>query len=1174
MSKYKYLSIITSVFLILGCSTKKNTKTTRMYHEVNTRYNVYFNAWEAYKESLKQKEESQEDNLSRMLQVYPSNPEALEKAESGGPFDVTVDKTTKAIKLHSITAKPARDPGKRKDKDYQQWLKNKEFNPFLKNAWLLLGKSEYQNNDYLLASSTFAYITRLYKNDPEVVMEARIWLARTYVAMDWLYEAEDVFHNIKLAGGISSDLEGEYAEIYADLLMKKKEYAEAIPYLEKAIEKGNSSGKQKLRLKYLLGQTYAHLGNKEKAFAAFQSVQGMSTPYNYSFNAKIQQAAFVNAGNRQQILSQLEKMSKNSKNKEYLDQVFYAIGNIHLNTQDTAKAVDAYKKAIEKSTRNGYDKAIAQIILGDIYFNKKEYVEAQPCYSEAIGAIDKKHESYPRVELRSAVLDELVVYVKAVHLQDSLQTLARMPEDQRLTVISKIITDLKKKEEEERKLAEREANITVQGPDMPFFDQNQPSIPTAPIITGGNTSSFYFYNPQIVNQGKTAFQRKWGNRKLEDDWRRRNKRTSILSESSNSYVETQKEVDSKEVQPIDENTGSGSEQTTSVQSKKETDVYSVDYYLAQIPLTDEAIKKSNEIIEDAYFNMGKIYKDKLEDYYLAIDAFDTDLRRFPNTPNLEEIYYQLFLIYLRLGNKEMTEVYRRNILNKFPKGDYAATLSSPDYEWNLRNVYKIQDNLYQETYDAYLAGKVNTVRNNYQSMKDRYPLSDLMPKFMYLNALTYAQTGHSAELKENLTELIEKYPKADVTEVASEMLKGLLSGKTLSADSSPARGMIWDMKFGTTEQIEAAAGVDFVANPDSEYLLLFIYKSKTVDKNQLIYDIADYNFSNFIYKTFDLSFSEVNTLEMLQVKGFKSFKEIDDYIDLAFEKNSLMDRLDASIITVPISTDNFIALMNGKSLNEYFLFFEKNYTREMVKLILYWNQQRAKTAEEVVEKEPQEELKPSVKDDVVVDDSIDVDTIKVTPVQPIEKPKEPVKEEKTETKEAEIGVGDILSDGVIEKADDVINKAIDIINNPVDGLKGLFNSTKNKTKLTKEEKQAQKEARKKEKAEEKARKDAEKAHIKAEEDALKMKQDSINNAQQQKEAAEKALLESKEAEVKQRIKDKEDARKQRQLELKEKAKAQKEKLKEKEKERKERLKERERQRKEKERLAKEKRKQK
>lgn len=1153
--------------LLFGCSTKNNTQQARMYHELNTRYNVYFNANEAYKKNLESDINGRQDNLSKLLAVYPMDVDLNEEKTPGGSYDVTVDKTTKAIKLHSITAKPKRDPSKKQNKEYQLWLQQQEFNPFLKNAWLLLGKGEYQNKDYLLASSTFSYVIRLYRTNPDVVMEARIWLAKCYLAMGWYYEAEDIFHNIGLEGGVSADYEDLYNEIYADLLIKKKEYEQAIPYLEKAIK--GTTGKQKLRLKYLLGQVYALLGEKEKAFQAFQDVQGMNTPYEFTFNAKIQQAAFVNDANRKDVLAELNRMTKNSKNKDYLDQVHYAIGNIYLGQQDSTQAIESYKKAIKESTRNGYDKAVAEVLLGDIYFNQNKYIDAQPAYSGALSNLDKKEEAYSRVEHRSAVLDELVVYLKAIHLQDSLQTLAQMPEDKRLEAINKVITAVKEKEKEEKRLQQQVEGNNNQPTPGSMFEQNSPTIPTAPIAVGGNNTSFYFYNNQLVEQGKTAFQRKWGNRKQEDNWRRQNKQVSIFGENQTSTPENK------------ENEGVQSAEKKE-ELAREDDPHNVEYYLKQIPFTAEALKKSNEIIEDAYFNSGLIYKDKLDNYQMAIDAFDKDLQRFPNTPNKEEIYYQLFLIYLRLGNKEMTETYRRLLLNQFGDNDYAATLRSANYEWNLRNIYKIQDQLYQQTYDAYLAGNINQVRENYTSITEKYPLSDLMPKFMYLNALTYAQSKDPEKLKETLTQLVEKYPKSEVTPVASEMLKGLLAGRVLSSDSSLARGMIWDMKFTNSQDTTGAAGVDFIAKAETEYLLLFIYPSQSVDKNQLIYDIADYNFSKFVYKTFDLSFNEVNNLDLLQVRGFDSLKDITDYIDLAFEKGSLMDHLDPSIITVPISADNYIALMNGKSLNEYFKFFEKNYTREMVKLVLLWNKQRSKSKEEIKPLESQKEEPIKVKNNIVESESVisieqPSDSIITTDSIPtrIEFINKQDDTTKTDTLNTEIGVGDILSDDVINKADNVINRTVDIISNPVDGLRNLIGSSKDESEMTKEEKQALKEAQKEEREKEKNRKAEEKARKKAEEDALKALEkedaervktynDSVKNAQKLKEEEQRALLEAKKDEVKQKEQQRKDAQKEREQELKQREQERKDRLKQREQERKEQLKQREEERKQRE----------
>lgn len=1132
---FKSIFIVLFIFLT-ACSTKKNTEISRLYHSINTKYNIYFNAEEAYKETLKLKQDAYEDNLSRLLSVYPVET-AKEGSESekkgGGAFTKTVDKTTKAIKLHSIKAKPKPDPKKRRDPEYQLWLQQQEFNPFLKNAWLLLGKAEFEDGDYLKAASTFSYITRLYKGNAEVVAEARLWMARSYATMGWFYEAEDNFHKLELAGGVPQSLQYDYAKIYADYLIRRQDFDAAIPYLEKAIQ-GESDSKQKTRMRYLLGQLYSKQGNRAMAYEAFQKLQGLSTPYEYSFNAIMQQAALADNSGKKNVLDKLNSMAKGSKNKDYKDQIFSAIGNIYLNDGDTIKAIESYRKAIKESTRNSYDKAVTQVILGDIYFRQRNFVEAQACYSEAFGQLDKSHEDYELVSLRSSVLDELVDYVKAVHLQDSLQLLARMPEPERLAVIDKIITEIQEEDKKEKEQAEKgnrtEDNLSTQNP---LFESTTPNIPVGPVVTGGD-GKFYFYSPQQVNQGKTAFQRKWGNRKLEDNWRRRNKQLNVFDtgqpdESLNSDDSANRGND---IIP---------EQGQQGDSKGiVADKYSPEFYLKQIPLTPEALKASNKIIEDAYFNMGLIYKDKLGDYSLAIDAFETDLRRFPDTPNLEEIYYQLFLIYLKLADANMVTLYRGKLLESFPNGNYAASLADANYEWNLRNMHKYEDDFYQETYSSYLASKVNTVRENYQSMKKRFPLSNLLPKFMFLNAMTYAQTNQPTEFEKHLSELIKKYPKADVTEVATEMLKGLKEGKALAADSSPARGMIWNIKFSESnkEEGEAAPGVDFTVNADSEYVLLLIFKSNAVDKNQLIYSVANYNFSKFVYQTFDLSFSEVAGLEILQVKGFKSFKDITEYINLAFEKNSLMDQIDPSVIPVPISVDNFIALMNGKTLNEYFVFFEQNHTKEMLKLVNYWNIQRERMIEEVREES-------SVVPETVKPEEVASVPPLVNPAMPVPITPEKVEPQKDDKTNIEVGVGDVIPDETLEKADDIINKAKDIIDNPVEGLKNLFKSKEsNDEGLTKEEKDQIKADKKKQKEEEqrlineqKAKEKAEREQIEAQEkakqDALKKAEtDRANAAKNAKKAKEEAEKKRKD-EIKQREKDRKELLKKREADRKE-----------------------------------------
>lgn len=1172
------------VALFMSCSNQKNTALTRFYHSVNTRYNIHFNAEEAYKETLRNQNESREDNLSQMLHIFPDNSDSLSMEAGGGNYTTTIDKATKAIKLHSIKVKPKRDPNRRNDPKYQAWLQQKEYTPFMDQVWLLLGRAEFHEGNYLRAITTFMYITKIYSTNPEIVAECQLWIARAYTEMGWMYEAGNVLHKMELAGNIPQSQMGFYSAVKANYLIRNNDVPASIPHLEYAINKEKDKW-QKLRMKYLLGQLYSQTGEKDKAYKAFAAVQGMSTPYNYTFNAKLQQIYLSADNNPRDAISSLTKMSNSSKNKEYLDQLFSSIGNIYLQQSDTVKAVENYQKAIKESTRNGYDKTIAEVTLADIYFNKRNFVPAQPLYSNALSGLRKSHPAYPRVSLRSEVLDELVIHVKTVHEQDSLQYIAGLPEEQRLEIINAKIEQLKKEEEEKRKeeerlqkLEERENRVVNDWSDLENSNWGAPAASTPPSTPVSNTaqgdgSTFYFYNAQAVSQGKVAFQKRWGNRKLEDDWRRRNK-LSVSSDSDNFdslIADSLMTVEGDTLPEAGETDGSAISQ----------DIYSVEYYLQQLPLTEEAVQESNVLIENALFNMGKIYKNKLEDFGLAVETFNTDISRFPQTPNLEEIYYQLFLIYMQTGDQTMMASYRNRLISEFPNGKYATPLSDPSYEWNFRYLPILQDSLYTAAYDAYKQADVQTVRDNYQTINNKYPFTDLMPKFSFLNALSYAQTRDIKGLESNLKELTQKYPKADVTPLATEILERIKEGKIILSDGSPITEFDWSKAYlGDNALIDSTGqAIAFSDSLNTEYLLLFMFKSNTIDRNDLLYQVADYNFSNYVIQTYDLSFDSDPPYDILQIKGFPAFSNIKSYINKALTSEGLIQKIDTTIIPVPISVENYTKTLPRLGMEQYMNFFAEHYNEELPALIAYWNKTESEIKVEEIEETDGE---PAEETDIAAKDIQEKAETKVEEPQevPVEEKKQEEKKKEEPVNDKQITADDLLTKDQLDKVGKVNEAVEDILSNPVDGIKNLFNKRKNEDNLTKEEKAALK-------AEEKALKERQKelkAIEKMKQDSInkieKMKADSIKKVEKAKEDSIKADKKQKEQQLKleeQRkkeaekaaIKAKQDAQKQKENEREEKERSQKERLQQREKERKVKEKAQEKERKEKERIQKE-----
>jgi tetratricopeptide (TPR) repeat protein len=918
--------------LAAACGTKKNTAASRRFHAFTARYNTYFNGRMSFDESLNAMTNGYKENYTERIHMYPVSAQPKDKKETGGAFDRAVTKGNKAVKQHSIQKKPLRKAGWQNNPKQLALHAREEYNPFLKHCWMLIAQGQFYNADFLQASATFSYIARHYATEPEVATSARIWQARCYAEMNWLHEAGVALERLN-ENGIPPACRQEYDRFYTDYLIKDGQIEKAIPGLQNVI-RTEKNKRLRTRMRYLLGQLQAQQGLNGEAYRTFGKVASSSPPYELEFAARIRQTEVFPGDSHQSVLKMLRRMARNEKNKDYLDQVYYAIGNIHLSRQDTAKAIENYALGIEKSTQNGLDKAICQIRLGDIYFTRKDYVNAQPCFSGALAGLQKEYGDYGRISRLSAVLDELVVHVEAVHLQDSLQALARMPETERLAVIDKIIEDLKKREEEEARNAEREKYLAGQesiGSSFPQTEGRQGNMmqPQIPGIPGDN--AFYFYNVQLVAQGKTQFQTKWGKRPLEDHWRRRNKSMPMIG------AEGDETEGGGAPQPGSGEEALASDSLQSALDSLASDPKSREYYLQQIPFSEDDLEASNLILADGLFNMAMIYKDNLEDKNLSLETFEELERRFPDNKYRMDCYYHIYLMALRYKDTALGETYRSKLIGAFPESDYAVAIADPDYEYHMRMMDHVQDSLYEDTYRLYLEEDTAAVRRNGREFAATYPLSVLMPKFMFLHALTWVQAGDAEGFKAALTALVEKYPQADVTELAGEMLKGVLRGRPLMQGSMSR--MRWNLRFGLDADglISAADSArQFVDEPDVPHRMLLVYQTGSLNPNQLLYAVAAFNFARFTHHVFDMSLETVGTLSIVTLSGFHSLGETLEYAKMVYGPDGYASALGQAVSLFPFSDGNYEILLRGKTLEEYMIFFVEHYAAKAPELIARW----------------------------------------------------------------------------------------------------------------------------------------------------------------------------------------------------------------------------------------------
>lgn len=913
--RYTHTLIIWVIVLLLtACgSTKVNTAQSRFYQSFVTRFNVYHNGNEAYKEGLSAQEKSHKDNYMEIIPLFPVSKENTRSSGSGS-FDKAIEKSQKAIKLHSIKQKPKKKAGRKLSEKDKLWYAKKEYNPFLHHAWMLMGKAQFQKGEFLEAASTFSYITRLYSEDPEIVAEARMRMAQCYAELEWNYEADNLFSQLG-RDSIPYQLAEEYDAMMASHLLRQERFAEALPHLEKAVKRPGRTKKQKTREYYLLGQIHKHLGNKQQAYEAFGKAIKQNPPYELEFNARIQQTETVSGNNAPKMLKTLKRMGKDPNNKDFLDQVHYAMGNIYLAQKDTVNAIAQYEKGAELSTRNGIEKGILLLQLGQIYWDRTKYVDAQRCYSEAIGLIDKEHKDYDMVNLRSTILDELVEHTVAIDLQDSLQHLATLPEAELDKVIENIIAEVIRQEEEARKAEEEAALMAQREEALGAAQAKGPQINTPGAINTGD-NSWYFYNTQLVAQGKKDFQQKWGRRKLEDNWRRANK--SVLADESFEEVS----YDEEEGVPADSIASDST--AVALPDSIVTDPHDPMYYMQQIPFTEEQMAESNAILQEALFNAGMIYKDKLEDFGLAENTLHRLNTQFPDFERTDEVYYNFYLMYSRWKRWDDAERYRQLLLADYPYSDYTLTINDPDFTRNAIHGKHIEDSLYAATYIAYTEGDHSKVEANATLSGEKYPLGAHRPKFMFMNAMSDLQQGDQSSFLTQLKEIVSKYPENEISELAGLIAQGLQEGRLLTSGSL---GSIWSRRLATTEDVVIADSLrqPFSTERYAPFNFVLAYEEGTVNDNQLLFEVARYNFSKFIVRNFDITTSKQNGIGMLYVKGLMSFDEAYQYMHRLYADTEMATKL-SGIRALLISDANMELLLKYYSIEEYTEFYEQNFT--------------------------------------------------------------------------------------------------------------------------------------------------------------------------------------------------------------------------------------------------------
>ena len=828
-----------------------------------------FNGKIAYEEGLDAINNAHEDNYGEMLDLYPvSDHRAAQAAKS--KMERTIEKCRKSIKTHSIKSRPKVDKKRANDPAYRQWLKSEEFNNQLGEAWMLLGQAEFHQGDFIGSVGTFNYIQKHYELDKDIIARCKIWTARAYAEMGWLYEAEDMLAKVN-----ADDLKRKNASLYAaasaDIRIKLEQYHEAIPFVKLALpdEKRNI---YRPRFFYVLGQLYEHEGKRAEAYYAYKKCVGLYPPIKMDFNARIRMAML--GDNPKKAVKQLTSLAKNYKYRDQLDVIYGAIGDVYMQQRDTAKAIENYQLAIDKSTQNGLDKAAALIKAADLYYAMQDYIHAEPCYTEAATILSNESAQYARVKLRSEVLGDLAVQYNTVVLQDSLQHLATLTEEEQYKVVEQIIEELRRQEAEDSIRAAQEERESRDGPT---------SVNTSRMIGGGGQSTeWYFYNPQLLRNGKQQFRQTWGNRALEDDWRRKSKSGQAIAWANNE--------DSDEEDMPTDSLAMAMDSTAGAAAAPETDPYKPEYYLQQIPKTAEQLAASDTAIANALYEMIFIYRDRLYDTLQSNRTRDELETRYP-------------------ADGRIADLRRRE-----------ALMQDEAYIAEMRHMLVAQDSLYELTYTAYKQGEFRAVKQETQQFREAYPESELMPNFLFLNAVAKARTEGQDSFIVALKEIVTRYPNHELTTMSKDMLAMLGQGM-----ESQQGGAVSNLESKRQEQADTeqqrteADSISFSTERNEPAYVLLLLRTDETGLNNLLYEVALFNFSRFLIKDFELTTLPVYAgASALRIGGLENMDEAEWYSTM-LDQSAELERLcqEMNIKRIIITDTNYKLIGAGKTITDY-----------------------------------------------------------------------------------------------------------------------------------------------------------------------------------------------------------------------------------------------------------------
>jgi hypothetical protein len=850
------IKVFLAVLLLFsaGCSTKKKSWVNRQFHNTTAKYNGYFNGNESIKNGIKKLEDSFVDDYTTILPIFKTGD--LKKSKKTHSYmDKAIKKGSIVIQKHSM---------KIKGKEYCKWIDDN---------YLMVGKSYFYKGEFEDAIKTFSFIKNEY-NKNEIQFDASLWLIRALVEKkDFMtadVELDELTNNRKFPKKLDVDL----AKISADFYLQQANYELALEQLVK-IDKLIKRKNKKVRYNYIMAQLYQLQSNFRSAKNKYEQVLKSSPEYEMVFNAKMNLARSLESGSRdtQKMRQKLLKMTKDDKNKEYLDQIYFTLAEMDIINSDTLAAIDNYLLSTVNSIENNTQKSLSFLALAKIDYNRSFYKDAKINYDSTLFYMNEDFREYESAKEKHEILQELVYHLDVISLQDSLQVLASLPASELSQLISQLIQAEVKKESE--------ALAAESSKQQMLYENNRNGGKGEQF--GNNTSGgkWYFYNPATLSFGLSEFRKIWGKRKLEDDWRRKDKKIVNVFEIDSIATDSAEVV---------------------TQNKKDPN-----YYLEKLPKTEEDLAISNEMIKESTYQAGVIYKNYLQEYNKSSALFMSLLSRFPYDKNYAALaYYNVYINHVEVGRDQEAEIMKNLLLHNFTNSVYAQLLTNPNFKDQLIILQNEDELAYQGVYQLYVTKQYMQVIEKCKLVSD----DDYQSKYLFLKALSFSALKDSSECINILDKIISIDKDPRIIKEANYLLEAIKNPEKVKKANE-----------------QALTDSPYLFRSGNTHMSLFILPKEGVDINYLKILISDYHSNDFENEVFEISAMLMGKdKHLLMIKTFDNSSDVVDYNQLVMENVDIVNQLNKSDYKVlAISFENFKDFYKNKDIEGYYNFFKKNY---------------------------------------------------------------------------------------------------------------------------------------------------------------------------------------------------------------------------------------------------------